>query len=262
MPDFLLNAILAGSALALISGPLGSFVVWRRMAYFGDTLAHASLLGVALGLFLHVNPWLAVIVGSALLGGLLVLLQKQKKLASDTLLGILSHGALAAGLVCVSLMADQRLDLFSFLLGDLLTASRTEALTMAAASLLMLGLLKFSWRPWMRIALDEDLARAEGLHVDAWQLLFMLMLALVIALAMKVVGVLLITALLVIPAAAARQLCHSPGLMALGAGVIGVVAVNAGLGASYLWDTPAGPSAVLVAVVIFALGLVLRRGNN
>jgi zinc transport system permease protein len=262
MPDFLLNAILAGSALALISGPLGSFVVWRRMAYFGDTLAHASLLGVALGLFLHINPWLAVILGSALLGGLLVLLQKQKKLASDTLLGILSHGALAAGLVCVSLMADQRLDLFSFLLGDLLTASRTEALTMAAASLLMLALLKFSWRPWMRIALDEDLARAEGLNVDAWQLLFMLMLALVIALAMKVVGVLLITALLVIPAAAARQLCQSPGLMAFGAGAIGVVAVNAGLGASYLWDTPAGPSAVLVAVIIFALGLAFRRGDN
>jgi zinc transport system permease protein len=262
MPDFLLNAILAGSALALISGPLGSFVVWRRMAYFGDTLAHASLLGVALGLFLHINPWLAVILGSALLGGLLVLLQKQKKLAGDTLLGILSHGALAAGLVCVSLMADQRLDLFSFLLGDLLTASRTEALTMAAASLLMLALLKFSWRPWMRIALDEDLARAEGLNVDAWQLLFMLMLALVIALAMKVVGVLLITALLVIPAAAARQMCQSPGLMAFGAGAIGVVAVNAGLGASYLWDTPAGPSAVLVAVIIFALGLVFRRGDN
>lgn len=259
MHDFLINAILAGSALALISGPLGSFVVWRRMAYFGDTLAHASLLGIALGLFLHINTWLAVMVGSALLGALLVLLQKQKKLASDTLLGILSHGALAAGLVCVSLMADQRLDLFSFLLGDLLTATRAEAVTMAVASLVLLGLLTFSWRPWLRIALDEDLARAEGVQVDAWQLLFMLMLALVIALAMKVVGVLLITALLVIPAAAARQFCQSPGSMAFSAAVIGVISVNAGLGASYFWDTPAGPSAVLVAVVIFSLGLVLRR---
>ncbi|MEY4590114.1 MAG: permease of zinc transporter ZnuB [Pseudomonadota bacterium] len=261
MPDFLLNAILAGSALALISGPLGSFVVWRRMAYFGDTLAHASLLGVALGLFLQVNPWFAVMVGSALLGTLLVLLQKQKKLANDTLLGILSHGTLAAGLVCVSQMADQRLDLFSFLLGDLLTATRQEAITMSITSLALLALLKFAWRPWLRIALDEDLARAEGVRVDAWQLLFMLMLALVIALAMKVVGILLITALLIIPAAAARQFSQGPGVMAMAAGAIGIVAVNAGLGASYLWDTPAGPSAVLVAVVVFAVGLGFRRGE-
>lgn len=259
MPEFLINAILAGSALALISGPLGSFVVWRRMAYFGDTLAHASLLGVALGLFLQINPWFAVMLGSALLGVMLVLLQKNKALASDTLLGIMSHGALAAGLVGVSLRTDQRLDLFSFLLGDLLTATWAEALTMTAVSLGLLGLLVGCWRPWLRIALDEDLARAEGVRVDAWQLVFMLMLALVIALAMKVVGVLLITALLVIPAAAARQYCQSPAGMALTAGLIGVVAVNAGLGASYWWDTPAGPSAVLITVVIFVLGLVFKR---
>lgn len=261
MPDFLLNALLAGSALALISGPLGSFVVWRRMAYFGDTLAHASLLGVALGLFLHINPWLAVMLGSVLLGALLMVLQQQKKLANDTLLGILSQGALAAGLVCISLMANPQLDLFSFLLGDLLTATRSEALTMAAVSLLLLGLLALSWRPWLTIALDEDLARAEGLRVDAWQLLFVVILALVIALAMKVVGVLLITALLIIPAAAARQFCQSPTAMAVGAGVIGVLAVNGGLAASFWWDTPAGPSAVLVAVVIFMLGWLLRRGE-
>lgn len=261
MPDFLLNALLAGSALALISGPLGSFVVWRRMAYFGDTLAHASLLGVALGLFLQINPWLTVMVGSVLLGVLLMLLQKQQNLASDTLLGILSHGALATGLVCTSLMANPQLDLFSFLLGDLLTATRSEALTMAGVSLLLLGVLKLAWRPWLCMALDEDLARAEGLRVDAWQLLFMVMLALVIALAMKVVGVLLITALLIIPAAAARQICQSPAAMAIGAAVIGVAAINLGLAASYYWDTPAGPSAVLVAVVIFALGFASRRSQ-
>ncbi|HMW48811.1 MAG TPA: iron chelate uptake ABC transporter family permease subunit [Cellvibrionaceae bacterium] len=261
MPDFLLNALLAGSALALISGPLGSFVVWRRMAYFGDTLAHASLLGVALGLFLQINPWVAVMVGSALLGALLMLLQQQKNLASDTLLGILSHGALAAGLVCVSLMANPQLDLFSFLLGDLLTATRAEALSMAGLSLLLLAVLKLAWRPWLCMALDEDLARAEGLQVDAWQLLFMVMLALVIALAMKVVGVLLITALLIIPAAAARQFCQSPTAMAAGAALIGVLAVNGGLAASFFWDTPAGPSAVLVAVLVFMLGWLRRRAD-
>ncbi len=259
MPDFLVFALLAGSGVALVSGPLGAFVIWRRMAYFGDTLAHASLLGVALGLFLQINTWLAVMVSSILLALALLLLQKRQALATDTLLGILSHSALAAGLVCVSRFAEQRIDLFSFLFGDLLTANAQDLVTIYSFAVLVLGLLIWAWRPLLLCALDQNLAQVEGLAVQRWQTLLMVMMALVIALAMKVVGVLLITALLIIPAASARQLTQSPEAMAILASGLGVLAVLGGLASSFWWDTPAGPSVVLAAGLGFLVSLVVRR---
>jgi zinc transport system permease protein len=262
MADFLVLAFIAGAALALVTGPLGALVVWRRMAYFGDTLAHSSLLGVALGLFLQIHTGLAVLLSSLVLALVLVLLQQQRHLASDTVLGILSHTALAAGLVCVSLFSAQRIDLFSFLFGDLLTASPQEVVVITLLALAVLAVLVWAWRPLVLIALDEDLARAEGIRVHAWQTLLMLLMALVIALAMKVVGVLLITALLIIPAAAARQLSASPEAMAVGASALGVLSVLLGLAASAWWDTPAGPSVVLSASLLFALSLGWRSARG
>ena len=261
MPDFLLMALLAGCGLAVVSGPLGAFVLWRRMAYFGDTLAHSALLGVALGLFLQVHPWLAVLATSVLLGLLLVRLGQNKTLASDTLLGILSHSALAAGLVCVSQFSSQRIDLHSFLFGDLLTAQGQDVAIIGGFGAVVLGLLVWGWRPLLLCALDEQLAQAEGVAVARWQALLMVLMAVVIALAMKVVGVLLITALLIIPAASARQFARSPESLAVLASVLAIAAVAAGLAASWWWDTPAGPSIVLAAALGFVVSLGLGRSR-
>lgn len=259
MPDFLLHALLAGLALALVAGPLGSFVVWRRMAYFGDTLSHSALLGVALGLLLDISPTLAVTLGCVLLAVLLVTLQQRQPLASDTLLGILAHSSLSLGLVTLSFMPEVRIDLMSYLFGDLLAVSRSDLYWILAGSAAVLVALALLWRPLLAITVHEELARVEGLPVAAIRLGLMLLIAVVIAVAMKIVGVLLITSLLIIPAAAAQRHARTPEQMAIGASFLGMLAVAAGLSLSWFQDTPAGPSIVVSAAAIFLAGFALPR---
>lgn len=259
MADFLLNALLAGLALALVAGPLGSFVVWRRMAYFGDTLSHAALLGVAVGLLLDVSPTLAVIAGCLLLAVLLVALQQRQALASDTLLGILAPSTLSLGLVVLSFMRDVRIDLMGYLFGDLLAVGPVDLAWILGGSALVLLLLVPLWRPLLAITVHEELARVEGLPVAGIRLALMLLIALVIAVAMKIVGVLLITSLLIIPAAAAQRHARTPEQMAAGASILGMLAVCAGLSLSWFQDTPAGPSIVVSAAALFLASLALPR---
>ncbi len=260
MPDFLLYALLAGLGVTLVAGPLGALVVWRRMAYFGDTLAHSALLGVTFGLLLNINLNLAVALGCLLLALILVALQHNRLLATDTLLGILSHSTLALGLVMVSLFTNSRIDLLGYLFGDILSASTADVITIWVISVLVSALLFLLWRPLLAITVHEDLARVEGIPVTAVRTALMLLMALVIAIAMKVVGVLLITALLIIPAATSRRLTHSPEAMALVASLLGALSVFGGLAASFYWDSPAGPSIVLCATGLFVLSL-LRRAD-
>ncbi len=259
MPDFLLHALLAGLALALVAGPLGSFVVWRRMAYFGDTLSHSALLGVALGLLLDISPTLAVTLGCVLLAVLLVTLQQRQPLASDTLLGILAHSSLSLGLVTLSFMPEVRIDLMSYLFGDLLAVSRSDLYWILAGSAAVLVALALLWRPLLAITVHEELARVEGLPVAAIRLGLMLLIAVLIAVAMKIVGVLLITSLLIIPAAAAQRHARTPEQMAGGASVLGLLAVCGGLTLSWFKDTPAGPSIVVCAAALFLLSFLLPR---
>ncbi|WP_454254077.1 zinc ABC transporter permease subunit ZnuB [Pseudomonas sp. Marseille-Q8238] len=259
MADFLLNALLAGLALALVAGPLGSFVVWRRMAYFGDTLSHAALLGVALGLMLDISPTLAVTVGCLLLAVLLVTLQQRQPLASDTLLGILAPTTLSLGLVALSFMKDVRIDLLAYLFGDLLAVSTSDLAWIIGGSALVLLLLLPLWRQLLAITVHEELARVEGLPVAGLRLGLMLLIAVVIAVAMKIVGVLLITSLLIIPAAAAQRHARTPEQMAVGASLLGMLAVCGGLSLSWYQDTPAGPSIVVAAASLFLLSFVLPR---
>jgi zinc transport system permease protein len=261
MPDFLLYALLAGLGVALVSGPLGSFAVWRRMAYFGDTLAHSALLGVTFGLLLNINLNVAVALGCLLLAILLVALQQNRFLATDTLLGILSHSTLALGLVTVSLFSNSRIDLLAYLFGDILSANLADVITIWAISITVISLLFWMWRPLLAITVHEELAQVEGVPVTAVRTGLMLLMALVIAIAMKVVGVLLITALLIIPAAASRRLTQTPEQMAIVASVLGCSAVALGLTASFLWDSPAGPSIVLAATVLFITTLFKRQST-
>ena len=258
MADFLLHALLAGLALALVAGPLGSFVVWRRMAYFGETLSHAALLGLALGLWLAISPTLAIIALCLLLALALLGLQGRQALTSDTLLGMLAPTMLALGLVTMSLM-EVRVDLLGYLFGDLLAISREDLYWVLGGSALVSLLLVPLWRPLLAITVHEELARVEGLPVAGLRLALMLLIALVIALAMKIVGVLLITSLLIIPAAAAQRHARTPEQMAIGASLIGLLAVSAGLSLSWFQDTPAGPSIVVSAAGLFLLSFALPR---
>ncbi len=259
MIEILVMAWLAGCGVALVAGPLGAFVVWRRMAYFGDTLAHSALLGLALSLLLSIAPALAVAVTCLALALLLIGLQQQRSLATDTLLGILSHSSLALGLVVLYLIPGARFNLEAVLFGDLLTVGWGQVGLIWLTAALVLLLLAALWRPLLAITLHEDLARVEGVAVTPVRSALMLMLALVIAIAMKVVGVLLITALLIIPAATARRFSRSPEAMAALASLCGCAAVTAGLALSWVLDTPLGPSIVLCAALLFSTSLLRRE---
>lgn len=257
MDDFLPRALLGGLGVALAAGPLGAFIVWRRMAYFGDTLAHSGLLGVVLGIVLNVNPELGVVATCVLVALVLVLLQRQHRLATDTLLGILAHTTLSLGLVALAFLETVRVDLVSYLFGDILAINTTDLYWIWGGNLLALGTLAWLWRPLLAATVHEELAQVEGVPVFPVRLTFMLLIAVVIAVAMKVVGILLITSLLIIPAATARRFARSPEGMAVLASVFGGAAVGIGLWASLHWDTPAGPSVVIAATTLFVLGFVI-----
>ena len=254
-----LMPLFAGLLLALIAGPLGSFVVWRRMAFFGDTLAHGALLGITVGVLLDINLTLTLIVGSLLLALLLMPLESRVRVSADTLLGIISHSTLAIGLVTLSLAEGVRVDLMGYLFGDLLAVEWMDVLWVALAGGGILLLLIWQWRPLLAMSVSAELAAIEGYPVQRLKLLLLCMVAVLVALAMKIVGVLLVSALLIIPPAVARDFSKTPQYMAGLASVVGVVAVLLGMAASFQWDTPAGPSIVVAAAGLFALSLGVPR---
>ncbi|MEZ9245778.1 zinc ABC transporter permease subunit ZnuB [Vibrio lentus] len=258
MLEFLLPSILAGLGIALIAGPLGSFVVWRKMAYFGDTLAHASLMGLALGFLFNINLYLALLICCLMLAVLLVTLQKQKLVATDTLLGILAHSALSLGLVAVSFLDNVRVDLMSYLFGDLLAVSPTDLVFIYAGAAVIGLVLAIFWRPLLSTTVNEDLAAVDGINIDLMRLILMLLVGIVIAVGMKFVGALIMTSLLIIPAATARKFANTPEQMAFLASVIGSIAVFGGLSLSWFYDTPAGPSVVISAAAMFMLSQMVR----
>lgn len=262
LDDFLIRAALAGIGLAVAAGPLGCFVVWRRMAYFGDATSHAAILGVALALAFDISL-VAGTLTVALVMALAVSALAGRGHSMDATLGVLSHGALAVGLVAISFVPAVRVDLASYLFGDILAVGRGDLLVIWLGAALVLGLFLWRWSALLTATLNEDLAYSAGIRPERERLFLTLALAVVVALAIKVVGALLIAAMLIIPAAAARGFARTPETMAVAAVLIGVVSVGAGLQGSLVFDTPAGPSIVSAAVAVYALsvaaGLLLRR---
>ncbi|VAW60003.1 Zinc ABC transporter, permease protein ZnuB [hydrothermal vent metagenome] len=261
--DFILRALIAGILVVIVSGPLGCVVVWRRMAYFGDALAHSALLGTSIAIMFDINPLVGVMLIGIVLSYLLIRLQAKKDLTSDTILGILSHGALAAGLVMLAIMQSegQRIDLMAYLFGDILSVSWEYLIWLSAICVLVLALLTWLWQSILAVAVHEELARSEGVPVDRVRLIFMLIMAVVVAVAMKIVGIILITALLIVPAASARRFAKSPEAMAMGAMLFGFFSVLGGVFASMQWDTPAGPSIVLASVGLFFISRFKIKNN-
>ena len=256
LDDFFTRAVIGGIGVALVAGPLGCFIIWRRLAYFGDTLSHSALLGVALALLFELNITLAVFGISVAVSLALMWLQRRASLSSDALLGLLAHAALAIGLVVLAFMTWVRVDLMGFLFGDVLAITRFDLAVIWGGGAVVLGVLALIWRALFATTVSFELATAEGVRPERANIAFMILMEAVIAVSMKIVGVLLITALLIIPAAAARRVSVSPEQMAFFAAVIGVVAVGLGLRGSLEWDTPAGPSIVVAALFCFVLSLM------
>ncbi|ATG48090.1 hypothetical protein CEW89_11235 [Celeribacter ethanolicus] len=257
LDDFLVRAILAGIGLVLAAAPLGCFVVWRRMAYFGDATAHAALLGVALALTFNVSIFAGVLV-IALLMAFTVSTLSGRGFAMDTMLGVMAHSALAFGLVAVSFVPNVRVDLNAYLFGDILAVGRSDLAVIWGGAVLVSVLLYWRWSALLTTTLNPDLAMASGLSPRREQLILSLALAMVVAVAIKVVGTLLIAAMLLIPAASARPFSRTPERMALIATLIGMLAVLGGIQGAFTFDTPTGPTIVTVAALIFVLANLVR----
>ncbi|MDF7671305.1 zinc ABC transporter permease subunit ZnuB [Orbaceae bacterium ESL0721] len=259
MITLLLPSLLAGLCLALITGPLGTFVVWRKMSYFGDTLSHAALLGVAFGFLFHINLFYAILFITLILALGLIWLESQKQLPIDTLLGILAHSALSLGLVVISLMKDIRVDLMGYLFGDLLSVTFLDLYQIMVGVVFVGLILIWRWNHFLFITVSEDLAFSNGINVPLTKLILTILLALTIGLAMKFVGALIITSLLIIPAATAKYYANSPEKMAYFAILIGMLSVVGGLSFSAFYDTPTGPSVVLSNTLLFFMTLLIIK---
>lgn len=257
LDDFMTRAALAGIGASLAAAPLGCFVVWRRMAYFGDATAHAAILGVALSLALSMPVFVGALI-VALVMATMVVLMAGRGYAMDTLLGVMAHSALAFGLVSVSFLDTVRIDLMAYLFGDILSVSRGDLAVIWGGAALVLGLVAWRWSALLLSTLNPDLARAAGIDPRREQLVLTLALALVVAVAIKVVGVLLITALLIVPAAAARPFARTPEAMGAMAALLAMGAALGGLRVSYVYDTPTGPTIVCVAAAMFAVSSLGR----
>lgn len=255
LDDFFTRALVAGIGVAIVAGPLGCFIVWRKMAYFGATLSHSALLGVALGLLFGIDPMLAVAIQCLAVVPLLIALERLSSLSTDSQLGILAHGTLALGLVIFGLMSWVRVDLTSYLFGDILAVSAHEIGYIYAGGTVILAILAWIWRPLLTATVNAEIAAAEGQHPELAKMIFMFLVAATIAIGMKVAGILLILSFLIIPPAAARAFATTPERMMIGAIIIGIAATCLGLNASAHWDTPSGPSIVVAALAIFLLTL-------
>ena len=261
LDDFLVRAIIAGIGIALVTGPLGCFVVWRRLSFFGDTLAHSALLGVLLSISLNINVSLTIFVVSSLVALILLRLEKSTNLAGDSLLGLISHSSLAIGLVILGFLSFIRFDVLGVLFGDIHSVNTNDLLFIWIGGGLILAVLFYIWKPLFASTVNYELAEAEGMNPERVNAIFTILLAALIAISIKMIGVLLITGLLIIPTAMARNLSNNPKQMVVLSIIGGLLSVFIGLYASFEINTASGPSIVVVALILFILSL-MRIGKK
>ena len=254
--DFIIRAFVAGIGLALITGPLGCFIIWRRLSYFGDTIAHSALLGVVIAYAMNFNLIIAVFAVSCFIALSLLYLQNRTNLPDDALLGLLAHSVLAIGLVLLGILSFIRIDLMGLLFGDILSVNLNDVLFVWIGGSIVMIVLILIWRPLFAATVNLELAKAEGLNPDLANGIFTILIASVIAISIKIVGILLITGLLIIPAAASRNLSSTPIQMAIISSVIGLVSVVLGLQTSMIWNSPTGPTILAIALGVFTLTLL------
>ena len=253
---YLLRAFLAAIGLAIVAAPLGCFVVWNRMSYFGETIAQASLLGVALGLLFQFDVTLSVVAVTVAAAGAIIALTRQKIVPVDAVLGLMHYGALALGVIAIARLKGQSVDLIGYLFGDIFSVSALDLWWIGAIGVVVTGAMIWLWQPLIRISIHDDLARAEGLQATTVRALFTVLLALVIAVAIKIVGILLAIAFLIVPVVAARPLSRNPEVMVVVSAIIGVACVVAGLVFSTQYDIPGGPAIVLVMTIVATASLL------
>ena len=254
--DFFIRALVAGIGIALVTGPCGCFIIWRRFSFFAGTLAHSALLGVTMAVFFEINIAFAVFLISASLAIILLQLQKKTKLPNDALLGLLAHASLAVGLVILGFLSSIRFDIMGLLFGDILAVNQIDLMFIWIGGALIIIILKIIWKPLFASTVNYELAEAEGMKPDRANAIFTILMAAIIAISIKIVGLLLITGMLIIPAAMARNISKNPQQMVFLSVVGGLLSVVVGLFSSLEFNTPSGPSIIAAALVLFIISLL------
>ena len=254
--DFFIRALIAGVGIALVTGPLGCFIIWRRLSFFGDTLAHAALLGVTMAVFFEINIAFSVFLISSVVALILLKLQQTTKLPGDALLGLLAHSSLAVGLVVIGFLTSIRFDVMGLLFGDILAVNQNDLLLIWIGGALILLILKFIWKPLFASTVNHELAEAEGMEPNKFNAIFTVLMAAVIAISIKIVGLLLITGMLIMPAAMGRNLSNNPQQMVKLSVIGGLLSVIIGLFSSLQLNTPSGPSIITAALILFCFSLI------
>ena len=259
LDDFFIRALLAGIGIALITGPIGCFVIWRRLSFFAGTLAHSALLGVTMALVFELNIAFSVFLISAVLAIFLLQLQTKTNLPNDALLGLLAHSSLAIGLVIIGFLTTIRFDVMGLLFGDILAVSQSDLLLIWGGGVFILIILKIIWKPLFASTINYDLAKAEGMNPDRYNAIFTILMAAIIAISIKIVGLLLITGMLIIPAALARNISNNPIQMALLSTIGGLLSILIGLFSSLEFNTASGPSIITAALLLFLITLIKTK---
>ena len=256
LDDFFIRALIAGIGIALVTGPIGCFIIWRRLSFFGDTLSHSALLGVTIGFFFDINVAFSVFLISSAVALILLKLQKTTKLPGDALLGLLAHSSLAVGLVVISFLSSIRFDIMGLLFGDILAVNEVDLLIIWLGGALILLVLKIIWKPLFASTVNNELAEAEGMNPERANAIFTILLAAIIAISIKIVGLLLITGMLIMPAAMSRNISNNPQQMVKLSVVGGLLSVLIGLFSSLQFNSPSGPSIITAALVLFSFTLI------
>ncbi|RCL03393.1 MAG: zinc transport system permease protein [Candidatus Tokpelaia sp. JSC161] len=259
LDNFFLRALIGCIGIAILIGPFGCILVWQRMAYFGDTMAHSSLLGVALAFLFRINITLSVFIVILILAIILLLLQEYPSLAWDSLLGVIAHSSLAIALVILSFFPWIRQDLSLYLFGDVLSISKIDIMCIWGGGSIVLFILIKLWRSLIATTVSSDIAEAEGLYPKRTKTAFILLLALIITIAMKIIGILLITAFLILPPNIARHLSYTPEKTAILAAISGAISTFAGLYFSAILNTPSGPTIVVTEFILFIFSLLSSK---
>ena len=264
--DFFIRALIAGLGVALVTGPLGCFVIWRRLSFFGDTLSHSALLGVTLAVSFDINIAFSVFIISSAVALILLKLQKTTNLPGDALLGLLAHSSLAVGLVAIGFLSFIRFDIMGLLFGDILSVTKNDLIIIWVGGAIILFVLKLIWKPLFASTVNYELADAEGMRPERVNAIFTILMAAIIAISIKMIGLLLITGMLIIPAAMARNISNNPKQMVLFSIIGGLLSVIIGLFGSLEINTPSGPSIITAGLILFILSLIkikrLSQLNN
>ena len=250
----------AGVLLTLVTGPLGSFIVWRRMSAFGDTLCHASLLGLAIGIALNVNPFYTVLCLLLLISSVIIFLEHISCFSLDTILGIITYSTLSLGMIIVSFMSENtKISITNYFFGDLLKITFSDLIIIILLIIVVLFILIWNWKRMLFLTINSELAYVDGINITKIRLIFILITALTIAVSIKFIGSLVIAALLVIPAATAQKFAMSPENMAYIAILISILGVTSGMILSYFLNIPSNPSIVLFLSFLFLLSFFKKK---